>query len=139
MPEKKGFATTGTESYSLPGQDKEKVVLNIQEDEPKGVLLETKKGQTIISSGNLFIEFECRGKASGVAVSSANTFLYYFPYYGEYWAIQMTTLRRLIADNKFRTTQESGDDGSNTKGYLIPREKFKSYFKVYKTDYEWEK
>ncbi len=90
-------------------------------------------------SGNLFIEFECRGKSSGVTVSTANTFLYYFPYYGEYWAIQMSTLRKLISNNNFRTTQQSGDDGSYTKGYLIPREKFKSYFKIYKTDYEWEK
>ena len=41
-------------------------------------------------------------------------------------------LRKLINENNFNKTQNSGDLNSNTRGHLIPREKFKQYFKIIK-------
>lgn len=89
-------------------------------------------------AGNLFIEFECRGKDSGIKVTQADAFLYYFPYYKQMWYIKTKDLISLIQNNNFRETTQSGDTDSNTKGYLIPREQFKQQFHIYKIDYEWE-
>jgi len=90
-------------------------------------------------SGNLFIEFESWNRPAGIDVTNAQVFIYYFPYFNEYWTIKTSDLKRLITNNKFRQTKLSGDEGSNTRGYLIPREKYKTYFKVHKADYKWEK
>jgi hypothetical protein len=89
-------------------------------------------------SGNMFIEFECRGKSSGIVVTKADYFITYYPYYNEIWYITTKKLIELIKNEKFPTTKQSGDEDSNTRGYLIPREKYKNNFKVVKTDYEWE-
>lgn len=58
MPEKekKDFATTDTESFEIPGQekDKERIVLTIQEDAPtEGIVLEKGKPQ---STGNFLLD-----------------------------------------------------------------------------------
>lgn len=89
-------------------------------------------------SGNLFIEYQSRNKPSGIAVTNAQAFVYYYPFLNQYWTIKVSDLKRLITDNKFRETKLSGDANSDTRGYLIPRDKFKSYFKIHKVDYQWE-
>ena len=60
MPEKekKDFATTGTESFEIPGQDKDKerIVLTIREEVPtEGIVLEKSNGK-IKSTGNFFLD-----------------------------------------------------------------------------------
>ena len=50
----------------------------------------------------------------------------------ELWLISTDDLKKLIADNDFPTTKDSGDEGSNTEGYLIPRWEHFSSFAVYK-------
>jgi hypothetical protein len=89
-------------------------------------------------SGNLFIEYQSRNKPSGLTVTEANTFIYYFPYLNEYWTININDLKDLIKNNNFRETKDSGDAQSDTRGYLIPREEYKEHFKVFKIDYKWE-
>lgn len=79
-------------------------------------------------TGNMFIEFECRGKKSGVMVTEAKWFVMYYKYLNEIWYIKTEDLLKLISDNNFKVTQFSGDSGSNTKGYLIPRNSFKEKF-----------
>ena len=83
-------------------------------------------------TGNLFIEFESRGKKSGITVTKAEWFVTYFKHFREIWYIKSDKLRDLISSNQFRMTELSGDLNSNTKGYLIPRYQFKKYFKVRK-------
>lgn len=81
-------------------------------------------------TGNMFIEFECRGKASGLQVTEADWFVMYFKHFDELWYIKTNRLKDLLMCNVFPTTEFSGDDGSNTKGYLIPRYAFKDKFNV---------
>jgi hypothetical protein len=81
-------------------------------------------------TGNMFIEFHSRGKDSGVAVTEADWFVMYYKYLKEIWYIKTDALKKLIADNNFRISEYSGDQGSNTKGYLIPRKEFKDWFIV---------
>ena len=55
-----------------------------------------------------------------------------FHYLNELWFIKVSNLKKLIKENDFKQTEQSGDDGSNTRGYLIPREQFKENFIVKK-------
>lgn len=88
-------------------------------------------------TGNIFIEFECRGSDSGINATKADFFVTLFFHMKEIWYIKTDKLKELIEDNDFRTTEQSGDTGSNTKGYLIPRYKFKKHFIVRKVPKEW--
>lgn len=88
-------------------------------------------------TGNLFIEYECRGKTSGFEVTEAEWFVTLFPYLREAWYIKTDDLRELIKNNNFKTVQFSGDANSNTKGYLIKRNLFKESFTVRDIPKEW--
>lgn len=81
-------------------------------------------------TGNMFIEFECRGKDSGVRVSKADWFVTYYKHFNELWYIKTTDLLNLVETEDIRMTTNSGDAGSNTRGYLLPRYKYKNHFKV---------
>jgi hypothetical protein len=83
-----------------------------------------------LDTGNIFIEFESRGKESGISVTKAEWFVTYFKHFNEIWYIKSDKLRKLISENDFKVHGDSGDLGSNTKGYLIPRYQFKKFFKV---------
>jgi len=78
-------------------------------------------------TGNIFIEFSCRGKDSGIRVTQADWFVYYFKYLGELWLIQVEDLKKLIQENNF-SVGIGGDPGSDSSGYLIPRKKFRDKF-----------
>jgi hypothetical protein len=90
-------------------------------------------------TNNLFVEFECRGKDSGINVTEADYYVNYYPYLHEAWFIKTSKLKKLITENEFEVKEFSGDADSNTKGYIIPRYKFKKHFKVkmIKTNWGW--
>lgn len=83
-------------------------------------------------TGNIAIEFECRNKPSGINVTESDYFVTYFPMFKEIWNIKTDKLKHLIQENSFRQTEASGDDGSNTKLYLINKKEFAQHFKVHK-------
>lgn len=83
-------------------------------------------------SGNIFIEKHCRGKDSGIKITTADWWVNIFYHLGEIWFIKVSELKKLIEENDFKITQQSGDEGSNTSGYLISREDFKKYFIIKK-------
>lgn len=72
-------------------------------------------------SGNVFVEYECRGKPSGIATSTADWWIFYLINKNELWFIETYKLKNLIKEYKFNTTHTAGDIGSNTKGYLVQR------------------
>ena len=80
-------------------------------------------------TGNIFIEFSCRGKDSGIRATEADWFVYYFKFLGELWIIKVDDLKKLIDKNNFKIGV-GGDPGSNSSGYLIPRMKFRDKFLV---------
>ena len=83
-------------------------------------------------TGNMFIEYSCRGKPSGIMVTQADIFITYFKHLNELWVIRTNDLRKLLATYTFRDVSNAGDKGSRTSGYLIPRDKYREYFKCYK-------
>lgn len=86
----------------------------------------------LFDTGNIFIEFESRGKASGISVTEADWFVTYFQYLKEAWFIKSDKLKKLIKENDFPTFKDAGDIDSATHGYLIKRKDFKEHFYVYK-------
>ena len=86
----------------------------------------------IYDTGNIFIEYESRGKNSGISVTKADWFVTYFKYLKEIWFIKSETLKTLIQENEFPIFYDAGDVGSATHGYLIKRKDFKKYFYVCK-------
>lgn len=86
----------------------------------------------IYDTGNIFIEYESRGKSSGISVTQADWFVTYFKYLKEIWFIKSQTLKELISENEFPIFYDAGDVGSKTHGYLIKRKDFKKYFHVCK-------
>jgi len=83
-------------------------------------------------SGNIFIESRCRNKNSGISITKAYLWVNIFYYLNEIWFIKVDDLKELINNNDFRLTENSGDVGSNTMGYLIPREEYKKHFIIKK-------
>jgi hypothetical protein len=85
-------------------------------------------------TGNIVIEFECRGAPSGISVTEADYFTTFFPFFSEVWNIKTSKLKELISDNELPISEYAGDKGSNTKLYKINKNKYRSYFKVYKIE-----
>lgn len=85
-----------------------------------------------IDTGNLVIEFECRGKASGINVTKADYFTYFFPRLGEIWNIRCKDLRELISSTNPHVFTQAGDQGSGTKLYRLKKVEVERYFKVHR-------
>lgn len=83
-------------------------------------------------TGNLVVEFECRGKNSGINVTQADYFVTYFPHQGEIWNIETDKLKKLIEEKKPHVFSKSGDKDSNTKLYRLVKEDVRKYFKIHK-------
>lgn len=86
----------------------------------------------LFDTGNIFIEFESRGKLSGISVTKADWFVTYFEFLKEIWFIKSNKLKKLIEDNDFPIFKDAGDINSQTHGYLINRKQFKNHFYVSK-------
>ena len=84
-------------------------------------------------TGNIFVETECRGKASGINVTIADWFVTYYINLNEIWYIKTKDMLKLIEENKQNLIfkRNSGDKDSKTHGWLIPRWKYTNWFKVY--------
>lgn len=83
-------------------------------------------------TGNLAIEVESRGKPSGIMVTEADFFVYYFKHQREIWNIRTKKLKDLIKNGNFYLAENSGDRGSNTKLYLLKKSIVKPFFKIHK-------
>lgn len=82
--------------------------------------------------GTLFIEFNSWGKKSGISTTLADHWVIVMALMDEIWIISTKDLRSIIEQNNFQ--EKTGGDENKSTGYLIPREKFKNKFKIYKDD-----
>jgi len=86
-------------------------------------------------TGNIFIEYTSWGRPAGIETTKADLYAYMFGALKprELWLIPVDELKELIKNNDdIPTTEDSGDEGSGTEGYLIPRFKYIDKFAVYK-------
>jgi len=81
-------------------------------------------------TGNIGVEFECRGKKSGINRTRANGWVFHL-YGGEWWMITTRDLRKAITDNLYFRIAIGGDKDSFTKMYLFKSEVLKAHMKPY--------
>ena len=68
-------------------------------------------------TGNTVVEYECRGKPSGVSTTEADFWIYKFD--DGFYQISIAKLKKVIEEEKYFRTVTGGDVGSNTKMYLF--------------------
>ncbi len=84
---------------------------------------------------NLLIEFNWKGKDSGIKTTESDIWVYYFIQTGEFWEISTEDLKELIRVNDFNEVW--GGDNKSSKSYQIPKENFRKYFTIFTRTDEW--
>lgn len=89
--------------------------------------LEVKEDFECKNTGNVAVEYESRGKASGIQTTKADTYVYkvHTKTYIEYLFIPVQTLKDAISNKLYFRDVTGGDWGSNTKMYLFKYNRFK--------------
>lgn len=88
--------------------------------------LELKEDFAHARTGNVAVEYECRGRRSGIMASEADYWVYTLHSRGgppTYWLIDPLDLQVLCSGQR---TVTGGDKGSNTKMFLVPGAEFRS-------------
>ena len=109
--------------------DNYKYDLKVQKKDGTEFTLEIKNDMLSAKTGNIGVEFECRGNPSGIARSLADYWIYKLT--DGYWMISAKKLKRLIDEGEFFREAIGGDEGSNTKMYLFKADKLKAEMKRY--------
>ena len=86
--------------------------------------IEVKTDRVCQRTGNVFVEFESRGKESGINITTANYWVYclWTEKFKEqtYIFIPTRRLKKLIKEKEYRIS--NGGDNWTSKGYLVPKE-----------------
>jgi hypothetical protein len=96
------------------------------------ITIEIKEDFTCKKTGNVGIEYECRGRPSGISVSKADYYLYkvHEPTGNtSLYVIATNHLRELIDNKMYFRSIIGGDEGSNSKNHLFKLETVKENFK----------
>ena len=95
------------------------------------VLIEVKEDFMCKNTGNVAVEFQCRGKPSGIERSEADYFIYkvHTPDEAELLSISKRKLMNLIETKQYHSIKVGGDSGSQTKMYLFSIATVKENFK----------
>lgn len=87
----------------------------------KDVLFEVKEDFMCGATGNVAVEYSCRGKDSGIAVSNADYYIYkiHLKDRVDYMLLNAGELKRAIKARNYFRTVNGGDKGSNSLCYLF--------------------
>ena len=107
---------TGSKEYDIATQ--------LNDDEP--VYWESKSDRRTIETGNIVIEFQCRGKPSGITTTAADYWIYFIEKTNKYLMIPTSHLREVIDAKKYKRIVNGGDDGVALM-YLFPYSDFLEY------------
>ena len=98
----------------------------------KNITIEIKEDFSCARTGNVGVEYECRGRASGIEVSKADFYIYKVHQpdgkKGVY-VIQTPQLKKMIENQEYFRTVVGGDPGSFSKNYLFKLDVIKNNFK----------
>lgn len=93
---------------------------------PLGITIEVKHDLMALKTGNIAIEYECRGNVSGLYTSLAHYWVYKIEQ--QFYMIELQKLKKLVADeNNIYKKVTGGDKDSETKMWLIKTTVFKSH------------
>ena len=99
------------------GQIAEKQVADLLQDKK----IEVKRDLKAKPTGNLYIEYESRGKPSGISRSEADYWCFAFE--NLFIFIETTKLKEIIEPMKGSTMDKRGGDKNSSKGILLPLER----------------
>ena len=91
-------------------------------------------------TGNMAIEYKCRGKPSGIRKTKAMYFAYYIPNIRDkqLWVISVEDLKNLLKDCVYRRVSGGetyyDSDEKVTRCFLIDRYRYRKHFDVYSWD-----
>lgn len=120
-------------------------VIEYNDDKRHDVKLKTGKGIIKIEvktdrwekfnrvTNNMVIETFCRGKLSGISITEADYFIYFYPEWEIAYVIRVKKLKEIMNGNPqlFRYQSGVGDDGA-VNAYICNRFAVEKYFKTYK-------
>lgn len=92
---------------------------------------EVKEDFTCERTGNVGIEFECRGKPSGISVSKADFYIYKVHTSNgvKVFIFKTAQLKNMIANELYFRVVNGGDIGSGSMNYLFTYDTFSRYGK----------
>jgi len=93
----------------------------------KNCTFEVKEDFICETTGNVGLEYECRGKASGIQTSIADYYIYklHTKYFGIQYVLHKTSaLKKMIDENRYFRIVNGGDAGSNSMNYLFKYDVF---------------
>ena len=107
---------------------------DIKIQEPSGVIytIEIKEDFMCKDTNNIAIEYESRGKKSGILTTKADYILYVVHEPSEHtniYIIRTNKLKGLLVQGKYIRKVVGGDKGSFTRSYLMSLDITKQYFK----------
>jgi hypothetical protein len=88
----------------------------------KPFTIEIKEDFTCARTGNVGVEFSCRGKPSGIEVSQADFYMYKVHVtknIQRLYSIKTEKLKKMIEEEKYFRIVNGGDPGSNSMCYLF--------------------
>ena len=97
----------------------------------KDYKFEIKEDFMTCKTGNVALEFECRGKPSGIQISEADFYIYKI-HSGNgthFYLFKTSILKGMVAERKYFRIVNGGDKGSNSMNYLFKYETFIKYGK----------
>ena len=109
-----------------------KMLYPYQDGSAREITYELKTDVYPKDTGNIVIEFESRGKLSGISITEADYFVTYFPHFGEIWNIETIELKNLIKEINPKIFECAGDKDSKTKLYSLKKTNVKDFFKIHK-------
>lgn len=94
--------------------------------------VEVKEDFSCERTGNVGVEYECRGKPSGISVSQAAVYLYKIHEPSQrigLYVIPTKELKQMIKRQEYFRVVNGGDPGSNSMNYLFKLDVIKENFK----------
>jgi len=109
----------GAEIISFNNDNKYDILMNWK---GKEYTVEVKEDFTCEKTGNVGLEFSCRGKDSGIACSQADFYVYkiHEPNHSvHFYMMKIQELKDLIKHKFYHRVVNGGDPGSNSMNYLF--------------------
>ncbi len=115
FPEISDFKQSTTKGYDI------EAILDGQR-----ITFEVKNDLMAHKTGNVAIEYECRGQSSGLATSTADYWIYKFD--NTFFLFKTVLLRQYLFEDKLYFREVTGGDpGSYTKMYLVKVVEFRKW------------
>ena len=120
-------------SDTIPGVKRSDFDIRMAFPTGKQVDIEVKEDFTCERTGNIGVECESWGRASGIEISKADYYLYKVHMPNKKIGVFITStkvLKQMIEDRKYHRIIVGGDPGSNSKNYLFYLDVVKENFKL---------